>query len=85
MWLPEQNILKELRRILLAADTDIRSTRVEKVKQRYIALCNQSGNILLIGISYPLLAVLNVLDRTKYWHMTYDADISETTSSKTGS
>jgi len=38
MRLPERNILKDLRRILLAADTDIPSTRVETVKQRYITL-----------------------------------------------
>jgi len=32
MWQPERNILKDLRRILLAADTDIPSTRLETNK-----------------------------------------------------
>jgi len=43
MCVPEHNILKDLRRILLAADTDISSTCVETVKQSYITLCSHLG------------------------------------------
>ena len=31
------------------------------------------GTIKLLGMSYPLLAVHNMVDLLKYWHMTYDA------------
>jgi len=73
MRLSERNILKALRQILLAADMDIPSTHVATTNQRYITLCNQLGTVKLLGMTYPLLAVLNVVD-LKYWHMTYDAD-----------
>ena len=68
MCLPETNILKHLRRILLSADTNIPSTFGETVKERYITLCNTLGTVPLIGMSYPLLAVLNVVDLLRYWH-----------------
>jgi len=83
--LPERNILKDLRRIFLALDADIPSTRVETLKQRYITLCNQLRTIPLMGMSYAPLAVLNVVDLLKYWHMTYDADSSQGSSSQTRS
>jgi len=74
MRLPERNILKDLRRILLAANEDIPSKHVETPGQRYNNLCTQFGKITLLGMSNPLLAVLNVVHLLKYWHMTYDAD-----------
>ena len=77
MRLPERNILKDLRRILLAANEDTQSTHVGTPGQRYNMLCNKLGKITLLGMSYPLLAVLNVVDLLKYWHMTYDADRSQ--------
>ena len=55
---------------------DIPSTHVETTRQRYITLCNQLGKINLLGMSYSLLAILNVVDLLKYWHMKYDADSS---------
>jgi len=85
MCLPESVILKDLRRILLAAETTIPTTYVEMVNERYITLCNTLGTVPLKGTSYPLLAVLNVIDLLRYWHMKYDADISQSSSSQTGS
>ena len=85
MRLSEINILKYLGRILLAAHTDIPSTRVETVKQPYITLCNSLGTIPLIGMSYTLVAVLSVVEHSKYWHMTYEANNSQVSSSQTGS
>jgi len=48
---PEQDILKDLRRILLAADTTIPSTGVESAKQRFLTLCNTIGTVPLIAMS----------------------------------
>jgi len=62
---PERNILKDLREILLAADTTIPSTLVESSKQRFLTLCNQLRKVNLFGMSYPLLAVLNVVELFK--------------------
>jgi len=58
MCLPVRNVLIDLSRILLAADTTIPSIYVETVNERYIALCNTIGTVPLTGMSYPLLAVL---------------------------
>ena len=83
---PERNILNDLRQIFLAVDMDIPTSHVETTKQRFITLCNTLRTVPLIGMSYPLLAVLNVVDVLKYWHMKYDADdSSEPSSSQTGS
>ena len=71
---PEHNILADLREILLAADTDIPSSHVDTTRQRFVTLCNQLGTVNILGMSYPLLAVINVGDLLKYWHMKYDAD-----------
>jgi hypothetical protein len=62
----ERNILTDLRQILLAADMDIPSSHVDTIRQRYITLCNQLGKVNLLGMSYPLLAVLNVLDLLRH-------------------
>jgi len=80
MRLPDRNILKDLRQILFAADSDIPSTHVETYKQRYNTLCNKLGTISLLGMSYPILAVLNVVDVLKYWHMAYDEEFPTTAS-----
>ena len=77
MRLPQRNILKDLRPILLAADEANQRTHVETTTQRYSTLHNQLGKIKLLGMSYPLLVVFNVVDRLKYWHVTYDADSSQ--------
>ena len=45
MRLPERNILKDLRQILLAANSDIPIRHFEASKQRYNTLCNQLGTI----------------------------------------
>jgi len=83
---PERNILTDLREILLAADTDIPSSHVDTTRQCLLMLCNQLCTVNLLGMSYPLLAVLNVVDLLKYWHMKYDADdISQASCSQTGS
>jgi len=66
MRLPKRNILKDLRETLLAADKDIPSTHAATTRQRYNTLCNQLGKIKLLGMSYPLFAVLNVVDLLKY-------------------
>ena len=71
---PERNILTDLREILLAAHTDIPSSHVDTTRQRFLTLGNQLGKVNLRGMSYPLLAVLNVVELLKYWHMKYDAD-----------
>jgi len=84
MRLRERNFLKDLRRYLIAAETDIPTTRVEKGKQREITLCKQCGTLPSIGMSYPLLAVLNILEILKHLHMTCDALSSEAISSQTG-
>jgi len=76
---PERNILTDLREILLAADTDIPSSHVDTTKQRFLTLCNQLGKVNLLGMSYPLLAVLKFVELLKYWHMKYDADDSAQT------
>jgi len=83
---PERNILKDLREILLATDTTIPSTLVESSKQRFLTLCNQLSKVKLFGMSYPLLAVLNVVELLKYWHVKYtaDADSSQAPCSQTG-
>jgi len=62
MRLPERNILKDQRQILLAANMDIPSRHVQTSKQRYNTLCNKLGTLTLLRMSYPMLAVLNVLD-----------------------
>jgi len=72
-----RNVLKNLRLILLAADTTIPSTYVEMVNERDIALCNTLGTVPLIGMSYPLLAVLKLIDLLRYSHMNYDAEFSQ--------
>jgi len=59
---PERNILTDLREILLAADTDIPSSHVDTTIQRSLTLCNQLSTVNILAISYPLLAVLNVVD-----------------------
>ena len=85
---PEFNILTDRREILLAADTDIHSSHVDTTRQRFLTLCNQLGTVNLLGMSYPLLAVLNFVDLLKYWHMKYDADdddSSQASCSQTGS
>jgi len=74
---PEREVLKDLRRILQAADTTIPSTRVESSKQRFLTLCNSIGNVLLIGMSYPLLAVLNVVDLLRSRHGAREASSSQ--------
>jgi len=71
---PERNILTDLREILLAADTDNSSSHVDTTRQSFLTLCNELGTLKLLVMSYPLLAVLNVVDLLKYWHMNYDAD-----------
>ena len=71
---PERNNLTDLREILLAADTDIPSSHVDTIRQRFLTLCNQLDTVNILGMSYPLLEVLNVVDLLKYWHMKYDAD-----------
>ena len=63
---PERNILSDLREILPAMDTDIPSSHVDTTRQRFLTLCNQLGSVILLGISYPLLAVLNVVEQFKY-------------------
>jgi len=45
MRLPERNILKDLRQILLVAVKYISSTRVATTRQRYNRLCNQLGTV----------------------------------------
>jgi hypothetical protein len=84
---PERNILTDLLELLLAADTDIPSSHVDTTRQRFLTLCNQLGTVNLLGMSYPLLAVLNVDDLLKYWHMKYDDDddSSQASCSQTGS
>jgi len=82
---PERNILNDLRPILLAADMDIPSSVVETTRQRYITLCIQLGKFNLLRMCNPLPAVLNVVDLLKYWHMNYDAECSQASSSQTGS
>jgi len=79
--LPERNILKDLRHILLAAHMHIPSRHVEISEKRYNTLCNQLGTITLLRMFYPMLAVLNVVDVLKYWHMTYDDDSTASGSS----
>jgi len=82
----ERKFLNDLRQILLATDMDIPSSHVETIKQSFIALYNTVRTGPLIGMSYPLLGVLNVVDLLKYWHMKYDADVSsQPSSSQTGS
>jgi len=81
MRLYERNILKDIRHILLAADMDKPSRHVETSKQRYNTLCNQLRSITLLGTSYPMIAVLNVVDVLKYWQMTYDGDSTASGSS----
>ena len=59
----------------------------DTTRQRFLTLCNQLGKVNLRGMSYPLLAVLNVVELLKYWHMKYDADdddSSQTPCSQTG-
>jgi len=73
MRLLGRNSLKDLRQILLATDKDIPSTHVETTRQRYNAIYNQLGVVKLLGMSFRMLAVLNVVDLLKYRHMTYDA------------
>jgi hypothetical protein len=63
--LPERNILKDLRHILLAAHMHIPSRHVEISEKRYNTLCNQLGTITLLRMFYPMLAVLNVVDVLK--------------------
>jgi len=38
-------------------------------------------NWVQLGMSYPMLAVLNVVELLKYWVMTYDADSSHASGS----
>jgi len=86
MWQPERDVLKDLQRILLATDTTIPSSHVKTVHERYNTLCNTISTVQLIGMAYPLLEVLNVVDLLRYWHMKYDADdSSQASSSRTGS
>jgi len=80
---PERKILTDLQQILLAADMDIPSSDVDTTRQRYITLCNQLRKVNLLGMSYPLLAVLNVVDLLRHWHMKYDAEFSQTSSFQT--
>jgi len=84
---PERNIFKDLREILLAADTTIPSTLVESTKQRFLTLCNQLSKVKLLGMTYPLLAVLKIVELLKNWHVKYaaDADSSQASCSQTGS
>jgi len=58
---PERKILKDIREIMLAAYTTFPSTFVESSKQRFLTLYNQLSKVNLFGMSYPLLAVLNVV------------------------
>jgi len=82
----ERDVLKNLRRILLAADTTIPSSHVETVKERSLTLCNTISTVPLIGMAYRLLAVLNFVELLRHWHMKYDANDSlQTSSSQTGS
>ena len=62
MCQPERNILNDLRQIVLAEDMDIPNSHVDTTKQRFITLCNTVRTVPLIGMSYPLQAVLNVVD-----------------------
>jgi len=74
--------------LFLAADTDIPSAHIYPTRQRFLTLCNQLCKVNLLGLSYPLLAVLNVFELLKYWLMNYDADdvdSSEVRCSQTGS
>jgi len=89
---PEPDNLTDLREILLAADSEIPSSHVDKTRQRFLTLCNYLGTVKLLGISYRLPAVLNVVDLLKYWRMKYDPaddddddDISQASCSQTGS
>jgi len=74
----ERNILTDLREILLAADADIPDSHVDTNTQRFLTLCNQLGAVKLLGMSYPLLAVLNFVELLKYWHIKYDAATTTT-------
>jgi len=51
---------------LVAADMDIPRSHLETTRQRYITLCNELDKVNLLGMSYPLLAVLNIVDFLKY-------------------
>jgi len=85
----ERNILTHLPEILLAADTNIPSSHVDTTRQLFLTLCNQLGTVNLLWMSYPLLAVLNIVDLLKYSHMKYEADddddSSQASCSQTGS
>jgi len=85
MCQPKGNILNYLRQILLAANVDIPRSHLETTRQRYITLCNQLVKVNLLGMSHPLLAVLKVVDLLKYWHMKYDSECLQASSSQTGS
>jgi len=78
MGQPEREVLKELRRILLAADTTKSSSHVQTVQERYITLCNTISKVPLIGMVFPLLAVLNVVDLLRSWHGADEASFSQT-------
>ena len=82
---PERDVLKDLRQVLLAADTTIPSSHVATVNDCYIMLCNTLVTISSIGMAYPLLAAINVVDLLSYWHMKYNAECSQASSSHTGS
>jgi len=82
---PERNILTDLRKILLAAETDIPSSLVDTTRHRFLMLCNQLCKVNLLGMSYSLLAVLKDVELIKYWHMKYDdCAISQASCSLTG-
>jgi len=68
MRVTKRNNLKNLRRILLAENEDISSTHMDTPGQCYNMLCTQLGKITLLGTSYPLIALLNVVELLKYWH-----------------
>jgi len=65
MCQPERHFLNDLRQVLLAVDMDIPSSHVQTTRQRYITLCNQLVKVKLLGMSYLLLGVLNVVDLLK--------------------
>ena len=79
----ECNILTNLRQILLAANMNIPSSHVHTTRQRYITLCIQLDKFNQLWMSYPLLAVLSVVDLLRHWHMKHDSECSQASSSQT--
>jgi len=73
--LTERNILKDLRQILLSTDKGIPSTHVATAR-RYNTLSKKLCKIKLLGMSYLLFAVINLVELRKYWYMSYATDSS---------